>query len=56
MSCPAGFNSVRFWLSSGPKLGFIIAFQVVFERQNDRLNETVVYSDVAIRPGFLIMF
>jgi len=29
---------------------------VVFERQNDCLNETIVYSDDAIRPVFLIMF
>ena len=31
-------------------------FKVVFERQNDCLNETVVYSDDAIRPVFLITF
>ena len=56
MACPPGFNSVRFffWLIIEFKL--IISFQVVFERQNDCLNETIVYSDDAIRPVFLIMF
>jgi len=29
---------------------------VVFERQNNCLNETIVYFDDAIRPVFLIMF
>ena len=30
--------------------------QVVFDRQNGALNETIVYSDDAIRPVFLITF
>ena len=46
-----------FFLFTGEfKLIPIIPFQVVFERQNDCLNETIVYSDDAIRPVFLIMF
>jgi len=45
-----------FDLSSSSRLELIIPFQVVFERHNDCLNETIVYSDDAIRPVFLIMF
>ena len=31
-------------------------FQVVYDRQNGALNETIVYSDDAIRPVFLLVF
>jgi len=30
--------------------------QVVFDRLDGRLNESVVYEDAAIRPIFMIMF
>ena len=45
-----------FCLLPNPRLKLTIPFQVVFERLNDCLNETIVYSDDAIRPVFLIMF
>jgi hypothetical protein len=54
-SCPVGYDSVR---------GFHCIYitgaydmpQVVFDKQNGQLNETVVYHDEAIRPIYLIIF
>ena len=53
--CPAGYDSVS---PIGPGWCPFIQYvlQVVFNRQNGQLNETVVYRDDAIRPVFLIMF
>ena len=54
-SCPAGYHSVSYeinWLD----LTEAFRSKVVFERQNGALNETIVYSDDAIRPVFLLFF
>jgi len=61
MSCPPGYNSVGFLLLSGlqVKLTFSLRFlysKVVYDRQGGCLNETIIYSDDAIRPVFLIIF
>jgi len=58
MSCPSGYNSVCFPLFSSLHSEFNLSLyaKVVFDRQNGSLNETIIYSDDAIRPVFLIMF
>jgi len=35
---------------------FLNSAKVVFDRMNGTLNETIVYTDDAIRPVFLLIF
>lgn len=56
-SCPSGSQSVSSSLptENDKSLNSWWA-QVVFDRINGQLNETVVYTNEAIRPVFLILF
>ena len=55
-SLPSGYNSVSpAFLSLSPSSNSTVN-QVVFDRLNGRLNESVIYEDAAIRPVFLIIF
>lgn len=55
-SCPNGFQSVSFAnIVYGRGLSDRCG-QVNFDRNNGHLNETVVYTDEAIRPVYLILF
>jgi hypothetical protein len=54
--CPSGFDSASLLHHLQDRFELIAHLQVVFDRMSGRLNETVVYSDDAIRPLFLIVF
>jgi len=57
MSCPLGYNSVcAFILFQVTCEDNLISLKVVYDRLNGCLNETIIYSDDAIRPVFLIIF
>ena len=56
---PSWLQLGRFFTSSRVKLTFYLRLlysKVVYDRQGGRLNETIIYSDDAIRPVFLIIF
>ena len=54
-SCPAGYHSVSYEIKWTNFIE-VSGFKVVFNRKNGDLNETIVYSDDAIRPVFLLVF
>jgi hypothetical protein len=55
-SCPAGSQSVSFVYNASGRSLNVRYVQVEFNRMNGELNETVVYTNNAIRPVFLIVF
>ena len=58
-SLPPGYNSVSPACQVSPRIDQFelnCELQVVFDRLNGRLNESVIYNDAAIRPVFLIIF
>ena len=56
-SLPSGCQSVSLAYIVCGRHGLISwCVQVVFDRMNGQLNETVVYTNEAIRPVFLIIF
>jgi hypothetical protein len=55
-SCPRGCQSVSVEYILGQAVWSDGVVQVVFDRNNGTLNETIVYTNDAVRPVFLIIF
>ena len=56
MNCPPGFDSVSVYIHPLKATLKHTYNQVVFDRQNGQLNETIVYAENAIRPAYLLLF